>query len=182
MYGLVNEGIRQLVIQLAGADTWEAMCREAGVEPEGFEPLCPYDDSLTLKLVKLTSEKLNLSSDEVLTRYGHYWITYTAESGYGDLMRLFGGDLRTCLSNLNRMHAHMGAMMPALYPPRFTVEARSDDSIVVHYHSHRTGLAPMVKGLLEGLADKYGDTIAVTHTPKGERFDHDEFLVRFISV
>jgi hypothetical protein len=70
----------------------------------------------------------------------------------------------------------MGAMMPALYPPRFTVEARSDDSIVVHYHS------PMVKGLLEGLADKYGDTIAVTHTPKGERSDHDEFLVRFISV
>ena len=182
MYGLVNEGIRELVVQLAGTETWEEICKEAHIEPEGFEPLCPYDDTLTFKLVELVSRKLNLSTDEVLTRYGHYWITYTAESGYGDLMRLFGGDLRTCLSNLNRMHAHMGAMMPALSPPRFAVDAPSDEYIVVHYHSHRVGLAPMVKGLLQGLADKYGDTITITHTHKGERSDHDEFLVRFISV
>jgi hypothetical protein len=182
MYGLVNEGIRELVVQLAGTETWEEICKEAHIEPEGFEPLCPYDDTLTFKLVELVSRKLNLSTDEVLTRYGHYWITYTAESGYGDLMRLFGGDLRTCLSNLNRMHAHMGAMMPALSPPRFAVDAPSDEYIVVHYHSHRVGLAQMVKGLLQGLADKYGDTITITHTHKGERSDHDEFLVRFISV
>ncbi|MEY4669728.1 MAG: hypothetical protein RL518_2427 [Pseudomonadota bacterium] len=182
MYGLINEGIRELVTRLAGAEAWEAISLEAGVEPEGFEPLCPYDDTLTFKLVKLTAEKLQLSQEEVLTRYGHYWITYTAESGYGDLMRLFGPDLRTCVANLNRMHAHMGSMMPALTPPRFTVETPSEDQMLVHYYSQRTGLAPMVTGLLQGLAEKYGDTISVTHIPKGERSDHDEFLVRFVQV
>ena len=182
MYGLVNEGFRELVTRVGGVETWEEICREAEIPPEGFEPLCPYDDSLTFKLVHLTSDKLKISTDEVLTRYGRYWITYTAESGYGDLMRLFGGDFRTCLSNLNRMHAHMGAMMPGLTPPRFTVDAPSNDEIVVHYYSRRHGLAPMVRGLLEGLAEKYGDTVAITHTPKGARSDHDEFLVRFISA
>lgn len=182
MYGLVNEGIRELVVQLGGVEAWEAICEEARVEPEGFEPLCPYDDTLTFKLVGLAAEKLNLSTEEVLTRYGHYWITYTAESGYGDLMRLFGGDLRTCLSNLNRMHAHMGAMMPALSPPRFTVDSLTDDRILVHYHSNRKGLAPMVIGLLQGLAEKYGNTITVTHSPRGTRSDHDEFLIQFITV
>jgi hypothetical protein len=182
MYGLINEGIRELVTQLAGADTWEEISLEAGVEPEGFEPLCPYDDRLTFKLIELTAEKLQMSKDDVLTRYGHYWVTYTAESGYGDLMRLFGPDLRTCIKNLNRMHAHMGAMMPELSPPRFTIENHSADHMLVHYYSHRSGLAPMVKGLLQGLADKYGDTITITHIPKGDRSDHDEFLVRFISV
>jgi hypothetical protein len=182
MYGLVNEGIRALVVQLGGIDTWESMCRDANLDPEGFEPLCPYDDSLTYKLVQLASEKLQLSTDEILTRYGHYWITYTAHHGYGDLMRLFGKDLRTCLTNLNRMHAHMGAMMPALSPPRFSVENLEPNEILVHYHSHRAGLAPMVKGLLQGLAEKYGDTIVIRHTPKGERSDHDEFLVHFMTV
>jgi hypothetical protein len=182
MYGLVNEGIRELVIKLAGIDTWEAMCREADVAPEGFEPLCPYDDSLSYKLVQLASEKLNLSPDEFLTKYGHYWITYTAESGYGDLMNLFGRDLRTCLTNLNRMHAHMGAMMPGLSPPRFSVEDITREELLVHYHSHRAGLAPMVKGLLQGLGDKFSNTIAITHTPKGVRSDHDEFLVQFVSL
>ena len=182
MYGLVNEGFRELVVQLAGADAWEALCKEINLEPEGFQPLCPYDDSITYKLVHLASAKLQLSTEELLTRYGHHWISYTAENGYGDVMRLFGPDLRTCLANLNRMHAHMGAMMPALSPPRFNVESVNDNELLVHYHSHRAGLAPMVRGLLQGMADKYGDTISIQHTPKGEGSDHDQFLVRFISV
>jgi hypothetical protein len=180
MYGLVNEGFRELVTRLGGTVIWEEICREAGIEPEGFEPLCPYHDSLTYKLVQLASDKLRLSAYDLLTRYGYYWITYTAENGYGDIMRLFGSDFRTCLMNLNRMHAHMGAIMPALSPPRFIVESPSDDELLVHYHSHRPGLAPMVLGLLHGLADKYGDKVSVEHTSKGHRSDHDEFIVRFL--
>jgi hypothetical protein len=182
MYGLVNEGFRELVIRLSGVEVWEEICKLAGIEPEGFEPLCPYHDSLTYTLVNLASEKLQLSTEEILTRYGHYWITYTAESGYGEIMQLFGSDLRTCLMNLNRMHANMGAMMPKLSPPQFTVENTSHEELLLHYHSQRAGLAPMVVGLLHGLADKFGDKITIHHTPKGERSDHDEFLVRFVNV
>ena len=182
MYGLINEGIRELVVRLAGPDTWEEICREAGIAPEGFEPLCPYDDTLTFKLVDLASQKLKLPTDEVLIRYGHYWITYTAQSGYGNVMKLLGGDLRTCLLNLNRLHAHMGVSMPALRPPRFTVEALEKDRMVIHYHSHRTGLGPMVKGLLQALAEKHGNPITIIHSPKEGYSDHDTFLVEFASV
>jgi hypothetical protein len=35
----------------------------------------------------------------------------------------------------------------------------------------------MVEGLLDGLAEKFGDTISIRHIPKGERSDHDEFEV-----
>lgn len=181
MYGLVNEGFRELVIQLSGIGMWEEICQEAGIQPEGFEPLCPYHDSLTYKLVELTSQKLRLPANDLLTRYGYYWITYTAESGYGEIMRLFGSDFHSCLMNLNRMHANMGAMMPQLSPPRFTVESPNAQHILVHYYSHRPGLAPMVLGLLQGLADKYGNTVEIEHTPKGQRSDHDEFLVRFMT-
>jgi hypothetical protein len=177
MYGLVNEGIRELVISLAGPKMWESMCEEAGVEPEGFEPLCPYHDSLTYKLVELASDKLAIPIDTLLRKYGRFWVTYTAEQGYGEIMNLFGTDFRTCLTNLNRTHAHMGAMMPALQPPRFNVEVSNDSEMIVHYFSHRPGLAPMVEGLLDGLAEKFGDTISIRHIPKGERSDHDEFEV-----
>jgi hypothetical protein len=178
MYGLVNEGIRELVVSLAGAEMWASMCEEVGVEPEGFEPLCPYHDSLTYNLVSLAASKLNMSVDTLLKAYGTYWVTYTAEQGYGEIMNLFGSDFRTCLTNLNRMHAHMGAMMPALHPPRFNVEASSAGELIVHYFSHRPGLAPMVEGLLEGLAEKFGETISIRHIPKGTRSDHDEFEVQ----
>jgi hypothetical protein len=178
MYGLVNEGIRELVISLSGPEIWESMCDEVGLEPGGFEPLCPYHDSLTYRLVEVASQKLSIPTDELLRQYGHYWVTYTAEQGYGEIMNLFGTDFRTCLVNLNRMHAHMGAMMPSLHPPRFTVEHASDSGMTLHYFSSRPGLAPMVEGILEGLAEKFGETISMQHTPKGERLDHDIFRIQ----
>lgn len=181
MYGLVNEGIRQMVISVAGEDTWESMCREVGIPPEGFETLCPYDDSVTYRLVEVISNRLHIPQDEVLRRYGHYWITFTAEQGYGEIMRLFGTDFRSCLENLNRMHAHMGAMMPALSPPRFRVEASSSRDWIVHYYSFREGLGPMVLGLLEGLAKKYNECATINRIPKGTRSDHEEFDISVAS-
>ena len=179
MYGLINEGIRELVISLGGGEMWESMCEEVGVEPEGFEPLCPYHDSLTYSLVDLAAKKLEISPDNLLREYGRYWVTYTAQQGYGEIMNLFGTDFRTFLANLNRMHAHMGVMMPELHPPRFTVDNVNGSEMVVHYFSQRPGLAPMVEGLLEGLAKKFGETISIHHIPKGELSDHDVFEVEF---
>lgn len=178
MYGLVNEGIRDLVVSVAGPEAWAAICSDAGIPPEGFEPLCPYDDSLTYKLVGLVSQKLNLSAEEVLIKFGEEWITYTAENGYGELLKIFGTNFRGCLTNLNKMHAHMGSMMPSLAPPQFQVELTGETEMIVHYFSKRDGLAPMVVGLLQGLAKKFGENITLQHIPKGTRSDHDEFTVR----
>jgi hypothetical protein len=171
-----------MVLAMAGTDLWEAISRDAEIDSGGFEALCPYDDSLTYKLVDLVSKRLNLPAEEVLRRYGKYWITYTATQGYGELMQLFGTDFHSCLTNLNRMHGHMGAMMPKLSPPRFRVDARDAQSMVVHYYSQREGLGPMVVGLLEGLAERYGERISIVHIPKGARSDHDEFEVSLHSV
>jgi len=177
MYGMINEGIRDLVISLADVEAWEEICAELNLNPEGFEPLCPYDDSITYKLVASVSRRFGITQEDVLRRYGQHWIAFTAAQGYGEIMRLFGSDIRTCLENLNRMHGHLGAMMPNLSPPRFQVHAESAKRFVVHYHSHRAGLAPMVVGLLEGLAEKFNERISVNHISKGTRSDHDEFEV-----
>lgn len=179
MYGLVNEGIRDMVVAMAGTEAWESISQEAGVDSAGFEPLCPYDDSLTYKLVDLVSRRFELAPEDVLRRYGRYWITYTATQGYGEIMLLFGSDFRSCLENLNRMHGHMGAMMPQLSPPRFQLEVRGPTDWLVHYYSHRHGLGPMVTGLLEGLAEKYKERVSIRHITKGTRSDHDEFEVSF---
>jgi hypothetical protein len=76
----------------------------------------------------------------------------------------------------------MGAMMPKLSPPRFRVEEEKPSKLIVHYYSHRQGLSPMVVGLLEGLADKYGEKVSIRHIPRGSRSDHDEFEVSIKSV
>lgn len=179
MYGLINEALRDLITSQAGLDTWLEICQSAALDPEGFEPLCPYADSVTYNLVGLASEKLAIPQDEILRRFGQHWVSFTAEQGYGDLMRLFGNDFKSCLANLNRMHAHMGAMMPHLTPPKFIVEGDLGGLMKVHYFSTRRGLGPMVVGLLEGLAKKFDQNITITYSPQGTASDHDEFVISF---
>jgi hypothetical protein len=54
-------------------------------------------------------------------------------------------------------------------------------AIHVHYFSSRSGLAPFVKGVLEGMGAMYGETIAVTQIEDRENgADHDVFLVEFL--
>ena len=39
MYGMINQGMRDLVTHHAGEAAWYAVCIAAAVDPEGFEAL-----------------------------------------------------------------------------------------------------------------------------------------------
>jgi hypothetical protein len=179
MYGLINQALKDLVLAQAGTATWRTICVSAGINAGDFEELLPYDDALTYRLVGLTADALTMTSEDILKMLGYHWVAFTAEQGYGQIMEIFGRDLRTCLRNLNHMHGHMGAMMPDLHPPRFLVEEHSPDSITLHYHSSRPGLGPLVIGILEGLSAKFQEKIEIVHIPTNQRSDHDEFDIAF---
>jgi hypothetical protein len=179
MYGMVNLAVRDLVITQFGESTWQTICEKAGVGTTDFVALKAYPDSVTYSLVGSASELLKVAPEQILHTFGEHWVRYTAHAGYGVMMDMFGRDFRTCLKNLNGMHSHMGAMMPELVPPRFTVDEVDATHLRVHYFSTREGLAPFVTGLLVGLAHKFGDTVTIQHHAKGTRSDHDEFDVTF---
>ena len=50
----------------------------------------------------------------------------------------------------------------------------------VRYYSQRTGLADLVVGLIEGLAEKYQEHITLWSVPRIEGSDHDQFEVTFL--
>ena len=81
------------------------------------------------------------------------------------------------------MHDRMIMSLPELRPPSFDVEFITDDQLLLHYHSDRNGLAPMVVGLLHGLALEFGQKIAVQHQARKDAgSDHDIFLVDLLEV
>jgi len=162
MYGLVNKAVKDMVIENFGEEKWEEIAKAAAVNAPEFVPLDTYDDKITYSLVGAASQVLGLPPNEILRAFGKYWITFTAHEGYGELMNLFGQNFTDCLMNLNQMHSRMGAMMPSLKPPRFVVTKNPDRSMTLEYFSTRAGLAPMVYGLLEGLAIKHNTPVTIT--------------------
>ena len=165
MYGLVNRAIEDLVRKQHGEATWQRIRERAGVPGRGFVAMESYPDAITYALVGATSEELGLPPETILEAFGEFWMTYTAEEGYGELLGLMGSTFEEFMDNLDAMHTRIAATMPHLVPPTFHRAALADGSSVLHYESEREGLAPMVVGLLRGLAQRFRVAIEIEVLP-----------------
>lgn len=181
MYGLVNRAIEQLVVSLKGEAAWERVCTDADWPDGGFVAMQTYDDAVTYRLVGAVSRELGLAPDDVLRAFGEYWILYTAEEGYGEMLAMCGNDLIGFLHGMNQMHARIEASLPGIRPPHFEVKALGSAGFELTYASKREGLAPMVEGLITGLAKRFGQEVEIRHTVKrSEQSPRDCFLIKIL--
>jgi len=176
MYGLVNRAIQGLVKEKFGDEAWKNICTRAELGEPSFVAMEAYDDAITYALVGAASAELKLDPAAILEAFGEYWTSYTIEEGYGGLLTMMGDSLEEFLENLDSMHARIGGTMPKLVPPSFEREPQPDGSSILHYRSEREGLAPMVLGLLKGLATRFSVDIKVEHLERDED-GHERFRV-----
>lgn len=179
MYGLVNKAIRGLVLAHHGEETWLAICRLAEIHLDDFVRMEGYPDELSYKLVAAASQELGLPAEQLLEAVGEYWTIYTAQEGYGNLLRASGPTIFDCLRNLDSLHTRVALLYPDLKPPHFRSSDETADSLILHYHSERPGLAPMVRGLLKGLSITFATPVSISQLQdRSQGADHDAFLVQ----
>jgi len=177
MYGLVNRAIKEHVLAAAGAQAWAEICLDAGLTDDHFVAMDPYDDAITYDLAASASKVLRAPVDEILVGFGRYWILYTGAEGWGPVLDMQGSSVAEVLGNLNSMHARLTSTMPSLVMPDFRVTRSDEDAIIFEYHSKREGLSPMVRGIVEGLAERCGERWDVTHTGHRAESGFDTFML-----
>jgi len=181
MYGLINKAVKDFVVDRFDAETWDSIRVQAGLEDDEFISMEPYPDETTYALVGAASEVLSMSSDDVLEAFGEYWTEYTGVAGYGELMKLGGDSLAEFLSNLDVLHVRVQLAFPELRAPSFKVTESTDERIVVHYYTERSGLAPFAKGLIQGLGRHFDTPVRVTHEWVGSAEDgHEVYEVALV--
>jgi hypothetical protein len=179
MYGLINKAVEGLVRSKFGDSTWDRIRTRAGLPDEPFLSMEQYDDRTTYDLVAAASTELGAPAEAILEEFGLYWIRYTGEAGYGELMKTAGRTLPEFLRNLDQMHTRVKLSFPNLRPPSFAVRDETPSSLTLHYYSERAGLAPLVVGLLKGLGERFKLTLAIEHRRVEDGIPHDSFEVRW---
>ncbi|AVH65972.1 heme NO-binding protein [Nostoc sp. 'Peltigera membranacea cyanobiont' 213] len=178
MYGLVNKAIQDMVCSRFGEETWKQIKHKAEVDVDVFLSMEGYPDDITHKLVKAASVVLSLSPKQIMQAFGEFWVQYTAQEGYGEMMDMSGDTLPEFLENLDNLHARVGVSFPKLQPPSFECTDMEENSLSLHYRSDREGLTPMVIGLIKGLGTRFDTEVHITQTlNRDEGAEHDEFLV-----
>ncbi len=177
MYGMVNKAIQDLVTSKFGEDKWITIKEKVEFEDDFFVSMQQYPDELTYNLVGAASEVLEMDAGSILEAFGEYWILYTAEEGYGEMLALSGSTLPQFLGNLNMLHERITHIMPNLKPPRFSVKEIADNHIELTYESDREGLAPMVVGLLKGLGIRFEKNCQIEQIVTRDKDGKDVFSV-----
>ena len=178
MYGMVNKAIEDMVVMHHGESVWEQIKSAAGVDVDVFMSNESYADGITYDLVGAASKVLKMPAEQILIGFGEHWVLHTAQDGYGGLMNAAGKTLPEFMRNLPAFHSRVTMIFPKLQPPHFECTDITNESLTLHYHSHRQGLAPFVVGLLQGLGKKFTTPVRVRHVAHKEQgAEHDIFKV-----
>lgn len=161
MYGMVNSAIRGLVIDNHGEAAWVTVHTQADA-PATFEPMQPYADEITYRLVGSAVATLGGDVETLLREFGRYWIRRIAVVQYADLLQATGTRFTSFVRNLDHMHARLKMTFPSYTPPSFRVIEAGSNRLQVDYYSEREGLQPFVEGLLEALAEHFGERVQIT--------------------
>lgn len=175
-----HRAVHELIEGRFGADAWHAIKADAGVDVETFSSLQPYPDDVTYRLVEAASRRLGLTQEALLEGFGEYWVRYTGQHGYGDVLKMSGRTLPAFLQNLDILHARVGRSFRELTPPSFECTDVQEHALLLHYRSHRDGLTPFVIGLIKGLGAMFNTAVHVSVVQqKSAGADHDVFKVEY---
>lgn len=179
MYGLVNAALRELIVALYGHELWERVRLAVAPDVDTFSAMEQYPDEITHQMAQRTCAFTGCKPDELLNKFGEFWVIYTDRAGYGALFEIAGDSLPDFLMALNELHTRVGRNFPKLRPPTFHFDVVDASTLHMHYLTRRTGLCPFVRGLLQGLSLRFRTRIEVEH-PVCQRqgADHCEFTIK----
>ena len=179
MYGLINTAIESMVTTQFGEPTWKEILAAAGQPDANFVSMDVYEDKVTYNLVGAAAKVLDMEASNLLEAFGEYWMQFTAQEGYGELLDFSGSTFEQFMGNLDNMHTRVAVIFPSLDPPSFDRVKKDDNSYELHYHTQRGGLSPMVIGMIKGLADRFGIGVSIEQVAdKANGDDHDVFRIR----
>jgi hypothetical protein len=162
MYGMIHKSVRDMVQKEFGEESWNEIAASAGVDEAHLLSMEAYDDEIVYNLVDSASKLLGLSSAEILETFGQHFVLTTLNAQYKQLLLGYGKTCFELLDNINYLHSSIKSTFTGYLPPIFSLEHVNDFEIDLVYESPRVGLTPFVRGLLNGLAILYMETLVIS--------------------
>lgn len=168
MHGLINRSLQCFLRDTFGVAAWQAVAADAGVPPEGFEPLLTYDDAVTLRLIDAAAARLDRPRESLLEDLGTYLVSHPNREGLRRLLRFGGTGYLDFLHSIDDLPGRSRLAVPDLDLPqldlreegggRFLLACRLPEGRAAADAAPDTApdFATVMIGVLRAMADDYG--------------------------
>jgi hypothetical protein len=162
MYGMINNAIKEMVIEKSDEKTWNEVCKTAGLEVNSFQSFEQYDDESTGALVFAIAQKMELAPPALLEAFGEFWVEYATKSEYQSILESFADGPVELIESLDSLHSRLEMTFEDLNAPSFWVTKVSEKEVKVHYVTTRDmPLEYFVIGLIKGIFSMFDQTCEV---------------------
>jgi len=189
MYGLLLDCIQKFLCERYGEKYWDRIRRRANLKNQWFVTHEVYSDDVMLQLVDAAAAELGEDQGIVMRMFGEYFSQNIGHYGYARLLRVLGRDLRDFLNGLDDLHEYLRFSYPKMRPPSFCCESETEEGLILHYTTKRTGYLQYVIGQLTTVGRIYGKELEIfvlseekeengtTHITMELKFDNSEVLM-----
>ncbi len=177
MKGTVFNILNEMVEEVAGYETWEAVLTEAGSDGI-FISSDTYPDEDLLALVGALSKLTGTPADDLVFAFGQYMTPYFAREF--PMFFTEGSSLREFLLTVDKViHVEVRKLYPDAELPTLAYDESDPTRLVMHYSSPRK-MCRLAEGLIDGAAQHFGETYDIHHDVCMHRAsDHCELDLRF---
>ena len=163
MKGIIFKHFESFVVENFGDEVFEVVLEETDLQTDGpFVGPGTYPDADLFALVGTAIGKLGIPLNDALYAFGTY--LFEKLSSAAPIFAESSSDLRTFLLTIHSViHVEVRKLFPGAETPDFDYEEPSEDRLVMHYSSKRQ-LCPLVRGLLDGAAKSFNESIVVKET------------------
>ncbi|KAL8560982.1 hypothetical protein ACOMHN_061196 [Nucella lapillus] len=163
MYGQIHVVVKEMVLEKYGRKVWNTVLEQCGLDEEkDFLQFTNYPDHSSFRLLAAVPQCVEESQERVLEMFGDYFVRYCLDYGYDSMLRTLGADIVAFIQNLDSLHSLLSLTYRGIVPPSFRCEQTADGGLLLHYHSSRSGLAPLVVGLINAVGrELFGHEVAL---------------------
>jgi len=156
--GIVFNLLEEAVTAEHGDAAWDALLDAAGLDG-AYTSLGSYSDDEIVALVRVASEALSISQDDVLRWFGQAAMPLLAKR-YPAFFSSHA-DSRSFLLTLNSIiHPEVRKLYPGAQTPVFDFDTSLPEVLAIGYNSPRR-LCTLAEGFMHGAATYYGERLEI---------------------
>ncbi|CAI2353917.1 unnamed protein product [Caenorhabditis sp. 36 PRJEB53466] len=152
MYGLVIEGVRFMIQENWGTQVLQQVQKLTLLSEKSISTHDQYSEHVVPQMFKAINEITGTPYEQIGVLAGRFFVQFLIRNGYGDLMNVMGRRFSDFIKGLDNIHEYFRFSYPKLRAPSFYCKSESEDGLVLHYRSRRTGYLSYVIGQLVELA------------------------------
>jgi methyl-accepting chemotaxis protein len=160
MKGTIVLCIADLVKSIGGDEAWRTVLQKAGL-PENLRltRVSDVDDPSIQKVLGAICTTLGIGVPELVNAFGDYWVNVYAPKYYRAYS--YGiNSAKAMIMGMDKIHAQVTKILPNAHPPRFDFEEINENTLRVHYKSHRK-MIDFYIGLVKGVGKMFKTPLSI---------------------